>query len=209
MELEIKRSEKKKCKKNRIKKEKKWVPYRVIANGSLAISIVSLIIGIFFVNYQNFTLTGVLGVAFAVFLIVFVIFRALIANLASHWIDDRLNERIWIEGNILNHFIQTSFAAGLNSRHADERGYVFAIDILSITEAKYDKDSKRIEFKSNGQGYHYADVVEKKIDKNWPLAGYNAVFYDYTAPSLYEVLKLKGVSFEITTLNFKIRDNRI
>ena len=133
----------------------------------------------------------------------------MIANLASHWIDDRLNERIWIEGNILNHFIQTSFAAGLNSRHADERGYVFAIDILSITEAKYDKDSKRIEFKANGQGYHYADVVEKKIDINWPLAGYNAVFYDYTTPSLYEVLKLKGVNFEITTLNFKIRNNRI
>lgn len=209
MELEIKRSAKKKCKKNRIRKEKKWIPFRIIANVSLILSILSLVIGIFFVSYQNFTMTGVFGACFAVLLIVFVIFKSLIANLASHWIDDRLNERIWIEGNVLNHFIQTSFAAGLNSRHADERGYVFAIDISSIYDAKYDQNSRRIEFKANGRGFHYSDVVKKTVDKEWPLAGYNAVFYDYTNPSLYELLKSKGIAFEITTLDFKIRDSRI
>lgn len=209
MELDIKRSNKKKCKKNRIKKERKWVPFRIISNVSLVISIASLIIGIFFIEYENFTLTGIFGVCFAVFLIICVIVKSLLANLTSHWVDDRLNERIWIEDDILNHFVQTSFAAGINARHADERGYLFAIDISSIHEAKYDKDSKRIEFKANGHGYHYADVVKKSIDKDWLLKEYNAVFYDYMEPCLYEVLKSKGIHFEIETLDFKIRDSRI
>lgn len=209
MELNIKRSNKKKCKKNRIKKEKKWVPLRIISNVSLVISIASLIIGIFFVGYEKFILTGICSVSFAVFLIVCIIAKALLANLTSHWVDDRLNEKIWIEENVLNHFVQTSFAAGINTRHADERGYLFAIDISSIYDAKYDKDSKRIEFKANGHGYHYADVEKKSIDKDWLLKGYNAVFYDYTEPSLYDVLKSRGIQFEITTLDFKIRDSRI
>lgn len=209
MELFIKKKAKKKCKKNRIKKEKKWIPFRIVYNLSLVISIISFIIGIFYVDYENFDMLNVFGVCFALFFIIFIIVKALVANFASHWIDTRLNERIWIEGNVLNHFIQTAFAAGANYRHADETGYLFAIDISSIYDAKYDKDSKRIEFKAYGQGYHYTDVQKESIDKTWALKGFEAVFYDYTDPSLYEMLKSKGVDFEITMLDFKINDGRI
>lgn len=49
--------------------------------------------------------------------------------MASHWIDDRLNERIWIEDGMLYQFIQISFVAGLNNRHVDERATVYIMDL--------------------------------------------------------------------------------
>lgn len=126
--------------------------------------------------------------------------------MSSHWIMDRLNERIWIEGNTLYHFVQTSFAAGLNSRNADERGYLFTMDISPVTEASVDPKSKRIEFKAWGTGYHFSDVRKESIDKQWPLKGFSAVFYYYTEPGLQEELERRGVSFREESLNFKIRD---
>ena len=209
VELYISMKNKIKAKKRRAKNEKKWIPLRTLSSIALIITIVAFVIGIIFVPYGNYFETGICGAVFAVFLIVFVVMRAVLSNLTSHWITDRLNERIWISGNTLNHFVQTSFAAGINSRSADEKGYLFQMDISSIKEAVVDTKSGRIEFKANGIGYHYSNVVKDIVDNEWPLNDFSAVFYDYTEPSLQETLESCGVIFERKTLDFKIRDNRI
>lgn len=209
MEFKITNSTKRNARKTRIKNEKKWLPFRISALVFAIISLAAFVIGTFVIDYENGALAGIYGVVFAAALIICVIMEAVIINMSSHWIMDRLNERIWIEGDVLYHFVQTSFAAGLNSRNADERGYLFAMDISSIAEACFDPKSKRIEFKAWGNGCHYSDVRNEIIDKQWALKGFPAVFYDYTEPSLIEALKAKGVTFREETLNFKIRDNQI
>ena len=205
MEFLITHKNKLKAKKRRKKYEKKWQPLRIIAVLMLLISIVSFITGIFFISSATH-MDNICGWLFAICLIAFVSIEAFIANVTSHWITTRLNERIWIDGDMLNHFIQTAFAAGLNSRNADERGYLFSMDIGTIFDAKYDEKSGRVEFKVYGKGYHFSDVDKNLIDKEWELKKFPAVFYDYTEPGLVKTLEGKGVVFERTTLDFLIRD---
>lgn len=83
------------------------------------------------------------------------------------------------------------------------------MDIDSIFDAKFDEKSGRVEFKAFGKGYHYADVDKKKIDREWELKEFPAVFYDYTKPSLVKTLEEHGVSFERETIDFLIRDSGI
>lgn len=210
MEFEITAKTKKKAKKRRIKNEKKWIVLRGASIISFYISIIAFVMDIFVIKYEQSTLGGICGVIFSVFLILFVVFKALIANMASHWIDDRLNERIWIEDGKLYHFIQIAFAAGLNSRHADERATVYIIDLQSIRNAKYDQKSGRIEFNATGTGIDYADYQTNRIEQQWELySDFTGIFYDYTNPSLYEYLKSIGITFKEETIDFKIRDGRI
>ena len=210
MEFEITAKTKKKAKKRRIKNEKKWRVLRGASIISFYISIIAFVMDIFVIKYEQSTLGGICGVIFSVFLILFVVFKALIANMASHWIDDRLNERIWIEDGNLYHFIQIAFAAGLNSRHADERATVYIIDLQSIRNAKYDQKSGRIEFNATGTGIDYADYQTNRIEQQWELySDFTGIFYDYTNPSLYEYLKSIGITFKEETIDFKIRDGRI
>ena len=210
MEFTITPKTKARAKKRRIKNESKWVTLRIISIVSLVISLVSGIVGIFVIPYNNFTLAGVLGVLFAVCLVLFFVLRSLISNMSSHWIDDRLNERIWVEGGRLYQFIQMNFAGGLNYRTADERANLYIIDLDAIHNAKYDPKSGRIEFNAFGEGIFYNDYQAGVIRERWNLEeDFVGIFYDYTEPSLYEYLKSIGVKFSEETIPFKIRDARI
>ena len=210
MEFTITPKTKARAKKRRIKNESKWVTLRIISIVSLVIALVSGIVGIFVIPYNSFTLAGVLGVLFAVCLVLFFVLRSLISNMSSHWIDDRLNERIWVEGGRLYQFIQMNFAGGLNYRTADERANLYIIDLDTIHNAKYDPKSGRIEFNAFGEGIFYNDYQAGVIRERWNLEeDFVGIFYDYTEPSLYEYLKSIGVKFSEETIPFKIRDARI
>lgn len=152
---------------------------RIISVVSVIISSVSGIIGIFIVPYERYTLAGVLGVLFSICLILFFICRALISNMSSHWIDDRLNERIWTESGKMYHFIQMNSAGGINY-NAFGKGFFYS-----------DYRTKSIKHQWNLK------------------SGFVGIFYDYTEPSLYEYLKSVGVAFKEETIRFKIRDARI
>ena len=187
MEFTITSKTKAKAQKRRIKNESKWVTLRIISIVSLVISIVSGVAGIFFVPYERYTLAGVLGVLFSVCLVLFFVCRSLISNMSSHWIEDRLNERIWVEDGRLYQLIQMNFAAGLNYRSADERANLYIMDLDT-----------------------YNDYQAGVIRERWDLKeDFVAIFYDYTEPSLYEYLKSAGVKFSEETIPFKIRDARI
>lgn len=209
MELIITPELKRRAKKRRVKQEKKWRTLRISCWICLALAVFFFIFGIFYIPYGNYEAFGICGLLFAIFLILFVVFRALLSNFTSHWVTDRLNEQIWIEDGMLNHFIQTSFAAGINSRNADEKGYLFLMDISTIKNAIHDPKSGRIEFNVKGKGIHYSNVRTKSVDKEWPLTDFPAVFYDYTDPGLVETLKTEGVAFKDQEIKFKIRDDRI
>ncbi len=210
MEFTITSKTKEKARKRRIRNESKWVTLRIISIASLAISLVSGITGIFFVPYERYTLAGVLGVLFSVCLVLFFVCRSLITNMSSHWIDDRLNERIWVENGRLYQFIQMNFAGGLNYRSADERANLYIMDIDTIHNARHDPKSGRIEFNALGEGIFYNDYQGGVIRERWDLKeDFVAIFYDYTEPSLYEYLKSVGVTFSEETIPFKIRDARI
>ena len=195
MEFTITSKTKAKAQKRRIKNESKWVALRTISIVSLVISLVSGIAGIFFVPYERYTLAGVLGVLFSVCLVLFFVCRSLISNMSSHWIQDRLNERIWVEDGRLYQFIQMNFAG---------------MDLDTIHNAKYDPKSGRIEFNALGEGIFYNDYQAGVIRERWDLKeDFVAIFYDYTEPSLYEYLKSVGIKFSEETIPFKIRDARI
>jgi hypothetical protein len=210
LEFTITSKTKAKAKKRRIKNESKWVTLRIISIVSLAISSVSGIAGIFFVPYEKYTLAGILGVLFSVCLVLFFVCRSLISNMSSHWIEDRLNERIWVEGGRLYQLIQMNFAGGLNYRSADERAALYIVDIDTIHNAKHDPKSGRIEFNAFGEGVFYSDYQTGAVRERWELKeDFVGIFYDYTEPSLYEYLKSVGVKFSEETIQFRIRDARI
>ena len=198
------------AKRRRIKGERKWRILRLLSIISLIISLTSGTVGILFIPSEKIELISILGILFSVCLVLFFICRSLIANMASHWIDDRLNERIWVEDGRLYQFIQMNFAGGLNYRSADERANLYIIDLDTIHNAKYDPKSGRIEFNALGEGIFYNDYQTGVIRERWDLKeDFVAIFYDYTEPSLYEYLKSAGVKFSEETIPFKIRDARI
>jgi hypothetical protein len=174
-----------------------------------AVAIISFVIGLHYdltVNYMEFDRCAVI---FSVTLILGVIVVAIAFNFASHWIQDRLNDRMWIENNTLYYFQQVAFAAGLNSRSANRTGYVFAYSIDSIRNVRYDEISRRIEFVADGIGTHYSDVYRNTVDKEWPLKGCNAVFYNYFEPSLISVIEKTGKSIKRETIEYSVWDNKI
>ena len=198
------------AKRRRIKGERKWRILRLLSIISLIISLTSGTVGILFIPSEKIELISILGILFSVCLVLFFICRSLIANMASHWIDDRLNERIWVEDGRLYQFIQMNFAGGLNYRSADERANMYIMDLDTIHNAKYDPKSGRIEFNALGEGIFYNDYQTGVIRERWDLKeDFVAIFYDYTEPSLYEYLKSIGVKFSEETIPFKIRDARI
>lgn len=210
MEFAITPKTKARAQKRRIRNESKWRTLRTISVVSLVIAVVSGVAGIFFVPYENYVLVGVLGVLFSVCLVLSFVCRALISNMSSHWINDRLNERIWVENGRLYHFIQMNFAGGLNYRTADERANLYIIDLGTVHNAKYDPKSGRIEFNAFGEGVFYDDYQAGVIRDRWRLEeDFVGIFYDYTDPSLYGYLKSIGVKFSEETIPFKIRDARI
>lgn len=144
------------------------------------VSIVSFCVGIFVIPDNDYDKLKIFGIVFAVTFIIAIILSIVVKNLASHWIQDRLNEKLWMDENALYHFQQVAFAAGLNSRNADSTGY------------------------------HYSDAKKQIIDREWPLNGYEAIFYDYFEPSLIDILKSKGINVEVRELNsYSVFNNTI
>lgn len=209
MKFTISKKNKKRARIRRVRKERKWLAFRIVAWVLFAVAIISFVVGLHYdltVNYVEFDRCAV---AFAITLVLGVIAETLPFNFASHWIQDRLNDRMWMDNNTLYYFQQVAFAAGLNSRSADRTGYVFAYSIDSIRNVRYDEKSRRIEFEADGIGTHYSDVYRETIDRQWPLKGCNAVFYDYFEPSLISVLEREGKSIERKTIEYSVWDNKI
>lgn len=210
MDFSVTKKNKNKARKNRICNEKKWIIPRFVTATLYIVSIISFCIGIFVIDNNDYNKLKLFGIVFAVTFIIAIILSAVVNNLASHWIQDRLNEKLWMDENALYHFQQVAFAAGLNSRNADSTGYTFKMSFSSIRNVKYDEKSKRIEFLADGMGYHYSDVSRQIVDREWPLNEYKAIFYDYYEPSLIETLKSQGIKVETRELNsFSVFDNTI
>lgn len=210
MEFSITQKSKKKARKNRIRQEKKWIILRILTLLLFIVSAISFGVGILGISNSDYEKLEFFGIIFSISFIGAIILKAFMENLASHWIQDRLNEKLWMDDNTLYHFQQVAFAAGLNARSADSTGYTFALLLNSIRNVRFDEKSKRIEFLADGEGYHYSDVHKQVIDQEWALNGYEAVFYDYFEPSLIEILKQQGIKVETSELNdYSVFDNRI
>ncbi len=210
MDFNVTKKNKKKARKNRIRKEKKWIIPRFVITILYIVSIVSFCVGIFVIADNDYEKLKIYGIVFVVTFIIAIILSTVVKNLASHWIQDRLNEKLWMDDSALYHFQQVAFAAGLNSRNVDSTGYTFVMPFSSIRNVRYDENSRRIEFLADGTGYHYSDVRKKIIDREWPLNGYEAIFYDYFEPSLIDILKTKGINVDARELNsYSVFNNTI
>lgn len=209
VKFEITNKMKRKARKKRQRKEKKWLVFRVGTIVSTMICMLAFLIGIFKVSSNDYVKFDVLAIVFAVSLIVCVLLKALLKNLSSHWIQDRLNEKLWIENDILYHFVQTAFAAGWNVRHADSTARVYEYDLSTIRNPKYDPNSGRIEFNVDGKLVFYKNYDKGLIEYERQINGKPTIFYEYMKPSLYAYLESKGVKFNLETLDFKIRDQHV
>lgn len=209
-EFAITATTKKKARKRRIRHERKWVVLRVLSVIFFILSISFLLVDELVIDDSEWELSFYATGLFAFFLVAGICARALITNMSSHWVQDRLNERIWIRDGYLYQFIQKAFSGGLNYRHTDETATVYMMDLSQIQNPRYDPKSGRIEFNVTGYGFDYADYQLGKLAQEWELPPtFTGIFYDYTEPSLYESLKSIGVEFEDKTIDFKIFDGRI
>ena len=155
---------KNKARKIRIHNEKKWLIPKIVMGILLIISAATFCTGITAALYSEFKKLAAAGIVFVISLVAALILFAVIKNLASHWIQDRLNERLKIDEYLLYHFV--SFASGLNSRKADSSGCIFVFELYTITNVKYDEKSKRIEFTADGTGYSPA-APDRWLPSEW------------------------------------------
>lgn len=197
MDFIITAKNKRKAQKRRIRKEEKWKGLRRFMWLSAFTSI--LVPAIFIYDPSNFKPSLVMIGSAA--LIFWAFSYGLLINLTSHWIQDRMNERLMIKNGVLYLCYQTNAGLGLNYGTTDSTGYTFAYTIDTIRNAKYDEKSGRIEFRSFGTGFYYSDIRRQIIGNQWPLENKVAVFYDYYEPSLIDTLKAHGVQVEVTTLD--------
>ncbi len=203
IELILTKKSKKKARRRRERYESKWNGYKIASGIFIVVSVVLFVVSSFVIDASNYELKDALDILFAVTFIVGCMIRMFMRKAASHWIQDRLKERIWIEDGKLYHFIQIAFASGYNAYNTDRQAYLYEMEISTIINAKYDDKSGRIEFNCNGEGKHYSDHFNNIVDKEWKLNGFEAIFYDSTTPSLYETLKSQGVEFKIGTIDYK------
>jgi len=206
IKFEITKQMKRKARRRRQRTEDKWKIFRILSRIFGALWLPSLLIAVFVIPEDDYVMLFLFIIIYAVLLISYVIVKGLLMNLTSHWIQDRLNERLWIENGILYHFVQTAFAAGRNIRRADSTAWIFQYNLSTIRNAKYDPDSGRIEFNVDGKSVFYHNYYRNVIDSETPFHEAPTIFYEYMKPSLYTYLKNEGVEFELKTLDFKIRD---
>lgn len=198
MDFIITAKNKRKAQKRRIRKEEKWKGLRRFMWLSALVAILVPVIVIYDESLMmNFGVPMIGSVA----LVLSPCTYALLINLTSHWIQDRMNERLMIKNGVLYLCYQTNAGLGLNYGTTDSTGYTFAYTIDTIRNAKYDEKSGRIEFRSFGTGFYYSDIRRQIIGNQWPLENKVAVFYDYYEPSLIDTLKAHGVQVEVTTLD--------
>jgi len=209
IKFEITKRMKRKARRRRQRTENKWRILRVLSRIFGVVWILSFLIGIFKVPSTNYTMVDAFAIVFSVVLVAYVIVKGVLRNLSSHWIQDRLNERLWIENGILYHFIQTAFAAGWNFRRADSTAWIFQYDLSTLKNPKYDPRSGRIEFNVDGKLVFYKNYYRNVIGHERQLNGKPAIFYEYMKPSLYTYLENEGVKFSLETLDFKIRDPHV
>lgn len=91
MNFNITKKDKKKARKNRIRKKKRIIP-RVVTTVLCIVSIVSFCVGIFVISNNDYEKLQIFGIIFVVTFIIAIILSTVVKNLASHWIQDRLNE---------------------------------------------------------------------------------------------------------------------
>lgn len=211
MVFRITKKNKNRTRKNRIRKERKWLPFKILYFISFCIAICSFVYGVFIVSPFNYSYFDKCATVFSISFMIGIVSRALTLNFTRHWIHSRVNEKMWIENNILNHFFQVSWGTGWNSRSVDNTGYLFEIDLNSVNQVLFDKKTKRVEFFALGRGNHYENIKTSQIDKIWDLKkGYKCVLYDYYIPSVVETLSKRGISIIEGQLNdFSILDNKI
>lgn len=196
------------AKRRRIHNEKFFVNL-LWCSGILFVAFLCIALVVLFCSFEDDFIKVKLIFLDAVLLVASISVRAFADNLGSRWIDDRLNEKLWVQDGNLYHFLQKAFSSGLAYRMTDERAVVHVIFLSSIKNAIYDPKSGRIEFNACGKGIIYKDYTKGIIEKEWPLTGlFTARFYDYTEPSLYEYLLAIGVEFEKTTITYKF-DGRV
>lgn len=209
IKFEITDKTKYKARKRRQKNEKKWLWFRIPATASFIISIVSFIIGIFLVPSSNYAMLDRCMFTYAILLACYACIMCFLRNMSSHWIQDRLNERLWIENDILYHFVQKAFSGGWNYRSADETAFVYEYHLSTIRNAKYDPKSGRIEFDSDGRFTYFRDYTKGVVEFEHQFNGAQQVFYEYMKPSLYTYLKDRGVNFDFETTDFKLTDSTV
>lgn len=194
---------KKRAKRRRIHNEKVFI-ILLWCSGLLFVAFLCVLVALFFCTFKDDLYIIKLILMDSFFLVASISVRAFAANLGSRWIDDRLNEKLWVQDGNMYHFIQKAYSSGFAYRMTDERAVVYVIFLSSIKNAIYDPKSGRIEFNACGKGMIYKDYNKGIIEKEWPLTGFfTASFYDYTEPSLYEYLLAIGVDFEKTTIKYK------
>ena len=207
MTFKVTESAKNKARRRRLQRENKWKIWRIVKNICFILSVYCFVHGVLIYDEDDPTgrFNGILG--FSISLITYVVIASLMYNFTSGWIQERLNEHMWIQGNVLHHFWQVSFAAGLNYRNADLSGTEFQLDLTTVREVLYDAKSGRVEFYVSGRQVLYDDFTTKRIRQICPLVNskYKHVCYDYYDPGLVDVLKSQGIPCRETMMDFNIR----
>ena len=163
----------------------------------------------FRLDKSEYKLFDTLVVISSISLITGICVIVLITNFTGRWINDRLNEKIWVENGSLYHLFFFSESGGVLMWTPGERASQTRIELDKIRDARHDPRSGRIEL----GGPIYCTVFQNYSggitngEKLLP-SSYKHVLYDYTSPSLYDYLVGAGVEFKKETIKYSLFDRR-
>lgn len=207
-DFELTRKAKRKARQLRKKKERVWRKFRISCRICTFTMLITAIIScIYFrrMEYMRFLAFAIpCFIAYVVWVSVWIPYL----GFASHWLQDRLDERLWAENGKINHVFRKMVVIEINGKKIGGGFVWFEYEIASIRKVKYDPASKRIELDARGTFKYFLEDLDNP-EAQWDIDGPSEVFYDCSSPSFAEFLRSCGIPFEETTFNFKIKDTSL
>ena len=201
IDLNVKQSLKNKAMIRRETGESKWMIFHIAS----AISLVLIVIGAIMLSRKYESKSFLI---FSLSALTFLVVRLALNKIASHLILDRYNETMWYEDGKLYYRLQTKVRSK-DKILTPKRCYQFEYNMDSFDKIQYDEKSNRIQFVAKGRLLVYNDRSLEHIVKETEPGEMQAVFYDYTDPSLIKFFRDSDKVVENCTIKYKLRDGLI
>lgn len=127
---------------------------------------------------------------FALGLLFLMVLKLMLAKLASVNLNERVQEVMSIEGNILQYSFRTKFESDMETR------IIIKIPLQVITLAIYDSAVRKLTFKGNILCYYVENYNEEKFKKTKPSKLEEFIIYDYFHPTLLSCLQENGLNIQ-------------
>lgn len=123
-------------------------------------------------------------------LLLFMVLKLLLTQLSSKDINERVQEALFIEDEVLHYAFRTRFQSDVDTR------IIIQIPLKGITSLFYEKRIKKYVLKGNILCYYVENFDEKQFKNTKPSKLDDFVIYDYFDPTLSSCFQEHGLNIQ-------------